>query len=253
MSGERSLWNSTIQPIRIEHYFSLRRTRLDKKLRLLIIAVVLGLFVGFPIFGNADETQVHAAEPGDVTPENTVILANQTDARFSQDFSLLLRQLRLEWVILEGTVLPESVKDKNLILLGHPDDAVTGEIIRGILTAEEIEMLRTATDRHVVIEKESPWAEGRTVTICSGADMLLTRNAAEEAEISAPGVVKQLDHVFIGPAYEDEPPPPGTPGSEMWTFRVLSQGVSKISFEYSRPWEDGEKAEWTFVLSVVAE
>ena len=42
-------------------------------------------------------------------------------------------------------------------------------------------MLRTATDRHVVIEKESPWAEGRTVYICSGADMLLTRNAAEEA------------------------------------------------------------------------
>ena len=41
--------------------------------------------------------------------------------------------------------------------------------------------------------------------------------------------------------------------SQHRTFRVLSQGVSKISFEYSRPWEDGEKAEWTFVLSVVAE
>ncbi|MGB2895042.1 MAG: S41 family peptidase, partial [Anaerolineales bacterium] len=154
---------------------------MDKKLRFLIIAVVLGLFVGLPNYGNADDYQVQAAEPGDVTPENTVILANQTDARFSQDFSLLLSQLRLEWVILDGPVSPESVWDKNLILLGHPDAAYTGEIIRGILTPEEIEMLRTATDRHVVIEKESPWTEGRTVTICSGADMLLTRNAAEEA------------------------------------------------------------------------
>ena len=154
---------------------------MDNKLRFLIIAVVLGLLVGSPIFAYAENYQAQAPEPGEVTPENTVILANQTDARFSQDFSVLLSQLRLEWVILDGPVLPESVKDKNLILLGHPDDAVTGEIIRGILTAEEIEMLRTATDRHIVIEKESPWAEGRTVTICSGADMLLTRNAAEEA------------------------------------------------------------------------
>jgi len=154
---------------------------LAKKLRFLVVAVALGLLVGLPIFVNADETQAHAAEPSNVTPENTVILANQTDARFSQDFSVLLSQLRLEWVILDGAVLPESVKDKNLILLGHPDAAVTGEVIRGILTAEEIEMLRTATDRHIVIEKESPWAEGRTVTICSGADTLLTRNAAEGA------------------------------------------------------------------------
>ncbi len=42
-------------------------------------------------------------------------------------------------------------------------------------------MLRSATDSHFVIEKESPWMQGRTVTICSGADMLLTRNAVEEA------------------------------------------------------------------------
>jgi hypothetical protein len=153
---------------------------LDKKLRFLIIAIVVGLFVGFPIFDNADD-QAHAAGPGDVAPENTVILANQTDARFSQDYSSLLSQLRLEWVILEDPVLPEAVWDKNLILLGHPDAVYTGEIIREILTTEEIEMLRSATDHHVVIEKESPWAEGRTVTICSGADRLLTRNAAEEA------------------------------------------------------------------------
>ncbi len=153
---------------------------MDKKLRFLIIAVVVGLFVGFPIFDNADD-QAHAAGPGDVSPENTVILANATDARFSQDFSSLLRQLRLEWVILDGTVLPESVWDKNLILIGHPDAAYSGELIHEILTAEEIEMLRTATDGHVVIEKESPWAEGRTVIICSGAELLLTRNAAEEA------------------------------------------------------------------------
>ncbi|MEA3438900.1 MAG: S41 family peptidase, partial [Chloroflexota bacterium] len=151
-----------------------------EKMKLPAILILLALCFGIPTPGIADGSHDQLTEPGNLLPNNTIIIANEMDARFSQDFSLLLRQLRLEWVILDGTVLPESVWDKNLILIGHPDAAYTGEIIRGILTAEEIETLRTATDRHVVIEKESPWTEGRTVYICSGADMLLTRNAAEE-------------------------------------------------------------------------
>jgi hypothetical protein len=42
-------------------------------------------------------------------------------------------------------------------------------------------MLQAAEDHHVVLEKKSPWMEDRTIYICSGADMVLTRNAAEEA------------------------------------------------------------------------
>jgi len=152
-----------------------------EKIKLPVILFILALCFGIPAPAIADAGHGQLTESGNLIPENTVILANETDARFSLDFSVLLSQLRLEWIILDSTVLPESVWDKNLILLGHPDAAVTGEIIRGILTVEEIEMLRTTTDRPVVIEKESPWAEGRTVTICSGADRLLTRNAAEEA------------------------------------------------------------------------
>jgi len=152
-----------------------------EKMKLPVILILLALCLGMPTPGIADGSHDQITEPGNLLPNNTIIIAYETDARFSQDFSLLLRQLRLEWVILDGTVLPESVWDKNLILMGHPDAAYTGEIIRGILTAEEIDMLRAATDRHVVIEKESPWTEGRTVYICSGANMLLTRNAAEEA------------------------------------------------------------------------
>ncbi|MEA2080421.1 MAG: hypothetical protein U9P00_11300, partial [Pseudomonadota bacterium] len=151
-----------------------------EKMKLPAILILLALCFGIPTPGIADGSHDQLTEPGNLLPNNTIIIANEMDARFSQDFSLLLRQLRLEWVILDGTVLPESVWDKNLILMGHPDAAYTGEIIRGILTAEEIDMLRAAADLHVVIQKESPWAEGRTVYVCSGADMLLTRNAAEE-------------------------------------------------------------------------
>jgi hypothetical protein len=151
-----------------------------EKMKLPVILILLALCLGIPTPGIAGNSHDQITEPGNLLPNNTIIITNETDARFSQDFSLLLRQLRLEWVILEDPVLPESVWDKNLILMGHPDAAYTGEIIREILTAEEIDMLRAATDHHVVIEKKSPWVEGRTVYVCSGADMLLTRNAAEE-------------------------------------------------------------------------
>jgi len=72
----------------------------------------------------------------------------------------------------------------------------------------------------------------------------------ESAQISDQTVLEQVAHKFVSPEREP-PPPPGTPGKEVWTFKALKQGKSIISMEYSRPWEGGTKAEWTFVLTVV--
>jgi inhibitor of cysteine peptidase len=72
----------------------------------------------------------------------------------------------------------------------------------------------------------------------------------EEAQISDSAVLKQEVHEFVGPASEP-PPPPGTPGLESWRFQTLEPGSSTIYLEYSRPWEGGEKGEWTFTLDVV--
>jgi hypothetical protein len=121
-------------------------------------------------------------KPSDeLTPGNTVILANQIDARFSQDYSVLLKSLRLEWVIVDSATVPESIKDKNVVLLGRLDAAYTGEIVRSMLTAEELETIGAAGGQHVVLAKASPWAEDRSLYICTGDDLLLMRNAAEEA------------------------------------------------------------------------
>jgi predicted secreted protein len=73
---------------------------------------------------------------------------------------------------------------------------------------------------------------------------------SEKAQISNSAVLKQEDHKFIGPESEP-PPPPGTPGQEIWTFKALKQGSSDIYLEYSRPWEGGEKGEWTCTVNVV--
>jgi len=151
------------------------------KMKFLPLLILLAICVGISTPAIAGGSHVQITEPGNLMPGNTVILANESDSQFSRDFSGLLKHLRLEWVVLDSAAVPDSIQDKNLILLGHPDAEYTGDVIRGMLTSEEIESLRAARDHHIVLEKKSPWIEDRTVTICSGADMLLRRNAAEEA------------------------------------------------------------------------
>jgi predicted secreted protein len=74
------------------------------------------------------------------------------------------------------------------------------------------------------------------------------------AEISDQTVVEQVDHKYVALSEEGKkPPPPGTPGGEIWTFKALKEGKSTISMEYGQPWEGGEKAAWTFVLTVTVE
>lgn len=73
---------------------------------------------------------------------------------------------------------------------------------------------------------------------------------SENAQISDAVILKQESHKFIGP--ESEPPPAvGTPGQEVWTFKALEQGSADIYLEYSRPWEGGEKGEWTCTVNIV--
>ncbi len=59
--------------------------------------------------------------------------------------------------------------------------------------------------------------------------------------------MEQVNHEFLPPG---ENGAAGASGEEAWTFKALKEGESTISMEYSRPWEGGEKREWTFILTV---
>ena len=102
--------------------------------------------------------------------------------------------------------------------------------------------------KHISKQFEIQTGGSLTVTLCSNPTTGF--QWSESAQISDQNVIKQVDHKFVGPESEP-PPPPRTPGQEIWTFKALKEGTSTISMEYSRPWEGGEKAEWTFVLTVM--
>ena len=102
-------------------------------------------------------------------------------------------------------------------------------------------------DQHISQEVEVAVDGSLTVTLCSNPT---TGFLWETAQISDQTVLEQVDHKFVSPESEP-PPPPGTPGQEVWTFKALKEGESTISIAYSRPWEGGEKGAWTFTLTVV--
>jgi len=98
-------------------------------------------------------------------------------------------------------------------------------------------------------EVKVPADSSLTVTLCSNPT---TGFQWEEAQISDQTVLQETSHKFVSPESEP-PPPPGTPGQEVWTFQTLKKGTSTISIDYSRPWEGGEKGTWKFSLTVVVE
>ena len=83
-----------------------------------------------------------------------------------------------------------------------------------------------------------------TVTLCSNPT---TGFEWESARISDQAVLQEVDHRFESPEAENIV---GAAGKDVWTFRALKKGTSTVSMEYSRPWEGGEKGEWTFNLTV---
>ena len=104
--------------------------------------------------------------------------------------------------------------------------------------------------QHISKEVEVAVDGSLTVTLCSNPSTGF--QWSESAQISDQTILQQTGHEFLPPEGEnDQPPAPGTPGKEVWTFKALKKGTSTISLEYSRPWEGGEKGEWTFVLTVV--
>lgn len=101
---------------------------------------------------------------------------------------------------------------------------------------------------------------GKEVEIAVGGSLTVTLESnpttgfqwSESAQISDQSVIEQLDHEFMAPEdLDDRPPPPGTGGKEVWTFKALKKGTSEISMEYRRPWEQGVQPASTFTLTVL--
>ena len=100
--------------------------------------------------------------------------------------------------------------------------------------------------QHISQEVEVAVGDSFTVTLCSNPT---TGFEWESPRITDQTVLEQVGHKFEALEFTD-PPKEGAAGKEVWTFQALKEGESTVSMEYSRPWEEGEEATWTFNLTV---
>lgn len=98
------------------------------------------------------------------------------------------------------------------------------------------------------IVREISVKSGETITLTLFSNATTGYKWNDNAKISDPQVLQQLDHKYVAPG--DTGGKVGVGGTEVWNFKALKAGTSTVTTEYGRPWEGGEKATWTFKLNV---
>jgi len=116
-------------------------------------------------------------------------------------------------------------------------------------TSVEVAIDELMNQKH--INKQAEVAVGGTLRVALGSNPTTGFKWSEEGEIGDENLLQQIHHAFVGPEEKGGTPlPPGTAGKEEWSFKALKAGTTTVTMEYSRPWEGGEKREWTFNLAV---
>ncbi len=101
------------------------------------------------------------------------------------------------------------------------------------------------TDKHIVSQVEV--GDGGTLIVTLGSNRTTGFQWSETAKVADETVLQQTGHRYIAA----ETSLVGASGKEEWTFKALKKGETKVYAEYNRPWQGGEKGEWTFDLTVV--
>jgi inhibitor of cysteine peptidase len=96
------------------------------------------------------------------------------------------------------------------------------------------------------ISRQVEISAGGSLKVTLGSNQTTGFQWSGQAQVSDNTVMKQTGHEYVIPNSETM----GAPGKEIWTFETLKKGTTTISMEYNRPWEGGEKAEWTYKLAV---
>ena len=99
--------------------------------------------------------------------------------------------------------------------------------------------------KHVTKEIQVP--AGGVLKVTLGSNPTTGFSWTETAQIADPAILQQTENKLLIPENKGIV---GAPGSQVFTFRALQKGTTTVKMDYSRPWEGGERGEWTFELAV---
>ena len=127
------------------------------------------------------------------------------------------------------------------ILFLIPSCLVTSRDINVDISCDEL-----ATNNNIRNDFQAEIGDKIRIKLCSNP----TTGFKWEYTMSVENVLKEEDYDFEEPEDKNLV---GASGKEVWTFEAVSKGTTEVRMEYSRPWEGGEKAEWTYTMTVNVE
>ncbi len=139
-----------------------------------------------------------------------------------------------------------------LVLVGVMVTAILAagacSLAKGAAVPEQVDVDVTTDDfmntKHITKEVQVP--VGGVLVVTLGSNPATGFSWTETAQIGDGEILLQNDHKFQATGNAGV----GAPGEEVWTFKALGKGTTSVTMGYSRPWEGGEKDEWTFKLTV---
>jgi heat shock protein HslJ/predicted secreted protein len=137
--------------------------------------------------------------------------------------------------------------NKVLIFIGRGDLPATvmpplDDGVKSILLEVSCEEFMAAP--HITREIDITFPGSLVVSLCTNPS---TGFEWEEVKIGDESVIYQTERNHVSPEATGVV---GGSGKDVWSFNSASGGTSTLIFEYSRPWEGGEKDEWTLALTV---
>ncbi|MEE8168122.1 MAG: hypothetical protein V3T58_04550 [Candidatus Hydrothermarchaeales archaeon] len=110
----------------------------------------------------------------------SVVLANSIDYELASDFFEFLRNRGIEVIHSAAADFGQYKETKFIVILGgHEAYEGVGDIVKGILTPQEMKYIKSEGNRKMYI-KTNVWAMGQVVMVIAGSDRHQTKKSHEE-------------------------------------------------------------------------
>ena len=140
---------------------------------------------------------------------------------------------------------PAQVSAGKIIITEEPTSQTMPPLDDGVKSIlVEVICDEFASNHHITKDIEITFPGSLVVSLCSNPT---TGFEWEEVNISEESVIYQTERNYVSP---EDSGIIGTAGKDVWSFNSGNSGQSTLTFKYSRPWDGGEKNEWTFTLNV---
>jgi inhibitor of cysteine peptidase len=165
---------------------------------------------------------------------------------------MIRRLLEVKKTLIFGLVLVLALP---LFVLGCAGESPATSNVPAVNGGEEAKTIEITTDEFATqknIVRDIELVRPGSLIVSLGANPTTGFQWGENATLTTTTgkqIVEQVSHSYVEPQAGEEPLV-GAPGKDVWVFDSKNPGTTTIKFSYSRPWEGGEKDEWTLTVNV---